>query len=96
MLLPFLVTQEFGWQSESILSTVQSLPGQDWVASKSMVGIRLTAFAQFVKQKQQTCFRKWKYDESVPEYFVQTSDVVRVKKSELEKYMQQSNDPDEA
>lgn len=29
--------------------------------------------------------RKWKYDESVPEYFVQTHDKVTVKRKDLEK-----------
>lgn len=34
--------------------------------------------------------RKWKYDEAIPEFFVQTSDVVRVKKSELDRWIQAS------
>ena len=34
--------------------------------------------------------RKWKYDESIPEFFVQTSDVVRVKKSELDRCVKAS------
>jgi hypothetical protein len=30
--------------------------------------------------------RKFRYDESIEEFFVQTADTVKVKKSELEKY----------
>ena len=40
--------------------------------------------------------RKWKYDPEQTEYFVQTSDTVKLKKSELERWLHTQDGSEEA
>ena len=59
---------------------------------KSVLCRRIKSFTYFLHLfiwPWRSCFvfrRKFVYDESVEEYFVQTADTVKVKKSELEAY----------
>ena len=91
-----LYSQELGGQSQALLPSVQKLPGEDhkfgchWFA---WVSVKVFLHSSWACSPW--C-RNFKYDETVQEYFVTTQDTVKVKLSEMEKWMKTSSAEDEA
>ena len=74
------------WQSEGVLPAIQVCAVQ---------ACKIPSLFEIFLSWHLPSARQWKYDKDISEFFVQTSDKVKLKRSELERWMKAQDATDE-
>ena len=82
--------QAFDHKDQSILSTIPKC------ADKAGPHVCCSCVSFLQSSISALAARTWKYDKDTEEYFVQTADKVKVKKADLERWIQAADKTDEA